>query len=117
MGLIALEGIQFHGYIGCYDAEKIIGNQYLLDIYITVSDIPDSDCLPDTLDYSRIHKIVFQHLDLHANLLETGVNQVIKIIQQNFSGIDAIKVRLSKLNPPINGSVQRVYVEQEQKIL
>ena len=37
MSLIALEGMQFYAYHGVYDEEQIIGNNYVIDIYISTN--------------------------------------------------------------------------------
>ncbi len=113
MALIAIEGLKIRGYVGVHEEEKILGNDYSLDIYITslTQLAEEQDTLNDTIDYEQVALIAKKVLSQPANLLEHALQKVIKEIAVSFKNINHIKARLSKLHPPISGEVKRVYVE------
>ncbi|NNC95667.1 MAG: dihydroneopterin aldolase [Chitinophagales bacterium] len=114
MGLIAIEGLQFYGHHGYYKEEKVLGGQYIVDIYIErdTSKAEVSDHLSDTLNYEDVYKLVKTEMEVHSNLIENVARRVLDKIKGAYK-VDHIKVRLSKLNPPLKGTVESVYVELE----
>ena len=34
MGVIAIEGMQFYAYHGRYQEEQVVGNQFIVDVYM-----------------------------------------------------------------------------------
>lgn len=114
MGIVALEGLKFHAYIGLYKEEKSIGNDYLVDIYIE-TEIKNAsikeDQLSGTIDYEKVYHLVKKEMSSKANLLEFIADNIITTIKNEFSTVKNIKVRISKLNPPIKGEINRVFIE------
>lgn len=118
MGLIAIEGIRFHGYIGCHKTEKRIGNYYEIDVYIdtSLSKAGKKDRLGDTIDYEAIYAIVKDIMSEPANLLEYVADKIIRSIAKRFKNIRSVKVRVAKLNPPLGSEVKKAYVELSERI-
>lgn len=116
MGLIALEGLKFFAYHGFYDHEREYGNQFVIDIYVNTdfSSALEQDKLEVTLDYEELYSIVRQCMEQKHYLLEHLAGKIINAIHQKFTDIKHVKVRVSKLNPPVKGEVQRVFIELEQ---
>ena len=118
MGLIAIEGIKFHGYIGCHKIEKRIGNYYEIDVYIetNLSKAGANDQLGNTIDYEIVYQIVKAIMSEPANLLEHVADKIIRSVGKKFKKIKNVKVRVAKLNPPLSGEVKKVYVELSEKL-
>ena len=55
MSQIALEGMRFYAYHGFYEEEQIIGNNYVIDVYIKTnfSEAAETDDLYKTINYEN----------------------------------------------------------------
>lgn len=118
--LIAIEGMEFYGYHGYYEAEQIIGNNYQVDVYVTLLETIEAgktDELKDTFNYNHIYQIAKKIItETKSKLLEHLAQQIIDNLH-NISAFNMkVKVRVSKINPPFESKVQRTYVEIEKKL-
>ena len=116
MGILAVEGMEFHAHHGIYESEKLYGLSYLVDVYIEtdVSAAADEDALEKTIDYEVVYNVCKEEMAIPGNLVETVVSRIISNVQSKFENILSIKVRVSKLNPPLSGKATRFYVEKEE---
>ncbi len=112
---IAVEGIKLYGYHGCLDEEAKIGGNYIVDVYLDTdfSKAAKSDDLTQTIDYCAVYEIVKKEMALRSKLIEQVADRIHKNITKNFATVTKAKVRLTKLSPPMNGNVEKVYVEIE----
>lgn len=117
MGLIAVEGLKFFAYHGFYDHEREYGNQFVIDIYVETdfTQARAEDELDATLDYQQLYNLVRKCMEKKYYLLEHLGGKIIDAIHERFPDISYAKVRVSKLNPPLKGEVQRVFVELEER--
>lgn len=116
MGLIALEGMKFFAYHGYYDHEREYGNQFVIDVYVETdfTEATVKDELQATLDYEEVYSMVRKAMEQKYYLLEYLGSKIIESIHGGFPDIKHVRVRVSKLNPPVKGEVQRVFIEVEQ---
>ena len=112
MATITLEGMEFHAYHGCFAEEQVTGNTFFVDIYLETDteQAEKSDSLADTVNYSDIYDIIKKEMAIKANLLEHIGNRIIKAIQEEFSQVESIELKISKMNPPVGGKVDNVSV-------
>jgi 7,8-dihydroneopterin aldolase/epimerase/oxygenase len=118
MELIALEGMHFHAYHGFYEEEQVMGNDYILDVYITSDNslaILTGD-LYQTINYETVYEICKIAMRKKAKLLETITERIANDIKFQFEKIQDIKVRLKKVNPPLGGHVDFAVVETDGTI-
>lgn len=113
MATIALEGIHFYAYHGFYEEERIIGNHFILDVYV---DIPitraaATDDLYSTVNYEVVYRICQSEMRKPCRLLETLAQSIADRISGYFDEAGSVKVRVRKLNPPLGGRVESAYVE------
>ena len=113
MALIALEGVHFYAYHGFYEEEQIIGNNFVLDVYVEANTAmaARADDLFATVNYETIYRICQMEMRTPAQLLETVAQRIANHIQDQFDNVRGVKVRLSKMAPPLGGKVGRAYVE------
>jgi dihydroneopterin aldolase len=113
MGLIAIEGIKFYAYHGYYPQEQLIGTEFLVDVYVEVNTTSagNSDQLADTVNYETIFRIAKAEMAKKSNLIENVAQRIIYRIKTFYANIEGLKVRISKLNPPLGSSVSRTYIE------
>ena len=116
--MIAIEGMKFYAFHGYHAIEHKIGGNYLVDVYINTSlkKATETDRLKDTINYERIYQLVKSVMDESYHLLEHIASEIIDHIIAAAFDMKNIRVRVSKLNPPIPGEVQRTYVELERAI-
>lgn len=107
MAVIALEGMQFYAYHGFYEEERIIGNNYVVDVSVeaAVGKAGKSDALQDTLNYETIYLIVEREMQKPSHLLEHVVENIVSALKFQFTSIEKVNVKLKKLNPPLDGLV------------
>lgn len=117
MGKIILENIRIYSNHGCLDEEALIGSDYLIDLEIEadLSKSAQTDDLNDTVDYVQLNKIVSEEVLIRSKLLETVTERILQRIQNELPQVSFTKVKLSKINPPIGGNVEKVSVVMEKK--
>ncbi|MFM7091337.1 MAG: dihydroneopterin aldolase [Bacteroidota bacterium] len=112
--IIALEGMRFWANIGYYEEEQILGNEIHLDVYVNAdsSCLVQSDDLGNTLNYETIYHICRMEIKKPVRLLETTAVHIHQRIHAQFQGkLLDVKVRISKISPPLKGPVERAYIE------
>ena len=111
-GEISIEGMQFFAYHGYYDEEQIKGNNYIVDLFVNynIEDATRTDNLNDTLNYELLYDEVVVVMNEKHKLLEYVCKMIISRIENKFPNLFQISVKVSKLNPPIKGKIDRVCV-------
>lgn len=112
---IAVEGIKVYAYHGCLEEEAKIGGNYIVDVYMETdfSKAAKTDDLNATVDYCAVFEIVKKEMAVRSKLIEQVVDRIHHNITKSFSGVNKARVRLTKLSPPMNGNVEKVFVEIE----
>ena len=112
MGLIKIENMEFYAYHGHFKEEQIVGNRFLVDLTIeTDMQMPaKSDDLNDALDYQKAYNIVKDEMETKSHLLENIAGRILDSLYNNFSTIKKAEVKVSKMNPPMGGKMERVSV-------
>jgi dihydroneopterin aldolase len=115
MGLIAIEGLQFYAHHGYYKEEQVLGGKYTVDIYMQVNteEASATDDLKKTINYEEVYRLTKAEMEIHSKLIEHVCQRILSRLKDGFAQVNHLKVRVSKHNPPLKGSVERVYVELE----
>lgn len=118
MELISLEGMRFHAYHGFYQEEQIMGNDYILDVYITANQglAAATGDLYQGINYETVYEICKIAMRKKAKLLETITERVAEAIKYQFNMVQDVRVRLKKVNPPLGGQVDFAVVETDGSI-
>jgi len=118
MGKILLEGMEFFSYHGCFREEQIIGTKYLVDLSIEAdtASAEKSDLLSETINYSDLYRIVKEQMQIKSSLLEHVAGRILDSVRQLEPSITYAKLKISKLNPPVNGQVRQIsYISSWKK--
>jgi dihydroneopterin aldolase len=112
MGKIELEGMHFYAYHGHFDVERVTGNKFLVNLSIVTNleKAAKSDDLNDTINYQKVYDIVKKEMQQKSHLLENVAKRIIDVLYSEFTEIDKIKVKISKLNPPMGGKIEKASV-------
>ena len=110
MGTILLEGMEFYAFHGCFKEEQIIGTKFSLDLKVEVDTSVSeySDQLKDTTDYVGLYRCVKKEMEQKAHLLEHVARRIMDAVIKEFPTIQAIELKIAKLNPPMGGKMQQV---------
>ena len=116
MGVIKLKNIRTFSYHGCLLEEGKIGSDYSVDLEVktNLKKSSVSDDLKDTVDYVLLNEIVVEEMAIRSHLLEYVAHRIISRIFKEVPTISAVKLAVSKLNPPIGGDVEAVTIEMEE---
>jgi len=110
MSVIAIEGMQFHAYHGCFEEEQIIGTEFIVDLYFETdtSKAELSDLLEDTINYADVFQLVKTEMEQSSKLLEHVGRRILTSLKQKYAQIDWAEVKVSKMNPPLGGQMESV---------
>jgi len=112
MGQIAIEGMEFYAYHGCFEEEQLIGTRFAVSIYIKTdtSKAERSDDLNQTVDYQAVYHIVKEEMAITSNLLEHVGRRIMDRLFLDFPLAKKARLRIEKLVPPVGGKVEHVSV-------
>lgn len=131
MSVIALEGMRFFAYHGVYEEEQILGGEYIVDVFVTTDTevAAEEDNLHQTVNYETLYSICdFEMKNLPKRreniesgaleeegtphrLIETVIHRIMLKIKATFQSLEDITVKVSKMNPPLGGRVERASIE------
>lgn len=116
MSVIEIEGMEFYAFHGHFDVEKIAGNRFLVNLKIEadLNKAGQTDKLEDTLDYQRAYLIVKEEMAIPSDLLENVCSRIISRIKTEFPEAQKVTVKVSKMNPPMGGPIEKVSVTLSQ---
>ena len=112
MGLIKIENMEFYAYHGCFEEEQIVGNRFLVDLSIeTDMQVPaKSDDIHDALNYQKAYLLVKEEMQKKSHLLEHIAGRILDSLYHHFDTIKKAEVKVSKMNPPMGGKMEKVSV-------
>ncbi|MBL7972845.1 MAG: dihydroneopterin aldolase [Prolixibacteraceae bacterium] len=115
MAMIEIEGMEFYAFHGHFEVEKVAGNRFLVNLKIDTdcSKAGQSDRLEDTLDYQKAYLAVKEEMAIPSNLLEHVVQRIITRLKAEFPEIRKVAVKVSKMNPPMGGPIEKVSLSME----
>lgn len=110
---INIEGIKLYAFHGCLDEEARIGGNYIVDVYISAdfSEATKTDDLSKTIDYCIVYEIAKAEMAIRSKLIELVCERIYTKIKAHFSSVISLRVKVTKLIPPMNGEVDSVSVE------
>ena len=116
MGVIEIEGMEFYAYHGHFAEEQIVGNRFIVDLTLITdcSKAAISDNLEDALNYQAVYMIVNEEMQTKSHLLEHVAGRIINRLYEVYDTIEKAKVKISKLNPPMGGQIEKVSVTLER---
>ena len=104
---ILLEGMVFYGHHGANPHERELGQPFVVDLELELDLRPPgaSDDLKDTVDYSRVYRVVREAMEGPGrNLLESLAEEVARRVLHSFP-LEAVRVKVAKPHVSIEGAV------------
>lgn len=112
IGLIELEEMEFYAYHGCFEEEQVVGNRFLVNVSLETecAKAAQSDDIQDALNYVAVYELVKEQIMQNSHLLENLTKRMIDSIMAKFPYVIKLKVKVSKMNPPMGGQMRCVSV-------
>ncbi len=106
-GKIELLDMEFFAYHGCFEDERRIGNNFVVNLTMEadVSRASISDNIDDALNYQAVYQVVKREMMIQSHLLEHVAARILKALKNEFPAIISASVKIDKLNPPIGGKL------------
>lgn len=113
MQKVLLENVIFHAHHGLFDEETIVGGRFEVNLAVETdfSLAAEEDKIEGTVNYVALYDLVKEEVQKPSKLIEHLGGRIIKRIKNEFSEVQKVHIKISKLNPPISGEVGRVSVE------
>lgn len=117
MTMIELETMEFFGYHGCYREEQVVGNHFVVNVKLCTSSMLASktDKISDALNYQQAYELVKGEMAKPSHLLEHVCERILNSFFNSLPMLDEAWVKVSKLNPPMGGKMDRVSVTLTRK--
>ena len=114
--MIEIEGMEFYACHGHFAAEQVVGNRFLVNLTLIsdCSKAAKSDDLADALDYQIAYFIVKEEMQTKSHLLEHVAERILDRLYLECPLIEKAKIKISKLNPPMGGEIEKVSVTLER---
>lgn len=112
MNKILVEGIKLYAYHGCMEEEGKIGGNYIVDVTMETdfSEAAAMDDLTKTIDYVAVYNIVKKQMAIRSMLIEHVGKRIIDELKKELQGLIKVDLKITKLNPPMNGNVESVSI-------
>ncbi|MEG1617410.1 MAG: dihydroneopterin aldolase [Bacteroidales bacterium] len=109
---IELEHVKFFAYHGVMPQERIVGNNFEVNLRIRVDfkEALDSDLLDNTISYADVYEVIKKEMMIPSDLIEHVAGRILRALTATWPTIEGIELKVSKINPPIPGDVERASV-------
>ena len=99
---VHLHQLQIHAYHGLYAEEKVLGNDFLIDLTVQYqpASLPIKQ-IEETINYVTLYELIKKHMDIATPLLETVVSNIAMDILAQFSLSEEVHISIRKMHPPI----------------
>lgn len=113
--IIELENMEFYAFHGHYAEEQIVGNRFRVDLSFTVDGetAAQTDELETTVSYLDVYLCVREQMEIKSHLLEHVSRRIIEALKERFPAILSMRLKMSKMTPPLGGQVEKVSVITE----
>lgn len=117
MNKIILENMEFHAFHGCLEFEQKLGNTFIVSVSMDLdtSHAGKTDELDHTLNYQLVYDVIRGQMEMPSKLIEHVGQRILDSLFNGFPQINALEVKLSKLNPPLGGKVEKVTIKLSKR--
>lgn len=116
MNIIQVRGIRAYSFHGCLPEETKIGGDFEIDVdlWVDFKEAAANDDLTKTISYVIVNEVVEEEMAVRADLIETVAYRIVNRLKIACPQIEKIRVKLMKINPPLDGDVKFVSVIVEE---
>lgn len=112
---IELENMEFYAFHGHYEEEQVVGNRFRVDLRFDVDgeQAALTDELDTTVSYLDVYECVREQMQIPSHLLEHVSRRIGEALRERFPAILYIRLKVSKMAPPLGGQVEKVSLVTE----
>ena len=107
---IHLHNLVFFAFHGIHEEERALGNQFEVNVSLTINSNDRITELEQTVDYGLVFELISKRMKIPTRLLETIAQDLADEIHQLNDRIKSIQVNICKKNPPVRELVGDVSV-------
>ena len=109
---IEVNGIKLYAFHGCLPEETKIGGHYLVDVHMVTNfqKAAEEDTLEDTIDYVDVNRIIKEEMAIPSKLIEHVGQRILVRMEKELKNLDGVRIKITKICPPINGDVENVAI-------
>jgi len=110
VGTVIVKGLRLLAYHGIAPQEKVVGNEFEIDIelsFIAAKAMNDDD-LTYTVSYAQVVSVIRKCMETPSDLVENVVYRIYKALAESFPAVVHGRVTLYKLHPPIPAELEKV---------
>ena len=87
MDIIEIEDMEFYAFHGCFEAEKVVGNKFIVQARLeTDCSLPaKTDKIEDALNYQTVYDRISEQMKIPSSLLEHVCNRILDVLFAEFS--------------------------------
>lgn len=99
--IVGFEQLSVHAPIGLYPEEKILGNDFLVDLKVAIrpSEVQVIEDISQTIDYGALAEMTANVLKEGSDLIETCAQKIIKLIQTKYPETTGVSLKITKVRP------------------
>lgn len=101
MFTLHLKNLKFISFHGIHEEEKILGNEYEVNVDIKINQVEKIDSIHQTINYVSVYELIKARMSVPTPLLEILVHDIAEQIHQLDQRILSIQISVFKLHPPI----------------
>ena len=112
---IHLHHLKFFSFHGIHEEERILGNEYEVNVDVTFDEKGPINKIDETINYVKIFELVKQRMNISTALLETVAQDIANQVYSADNRVRSVFVSVEKKNPPISnieGSVGVTYTKE-----
>lgn len=98
---IDLHNLIFYSFHGVHEEERILGNNYAVNVTLSFAADEQITTLEQTVNYASVYEIIDQRMLVPTALLETLAQDLVQKIHALDKRIKSISVSIEKKDPPI----------------
>jgi dihydroneopterin aldolase len=100
---IVLNGLRFHAYHGVLEQERMVGNDYTIDVEVSTDFLSAmlTDHLSGTINYGDVYALVDAEMRIPSALLEHLAGRILHSIFSQIPAASRVLLRIVKHAPPI----------------
>ncbi len=102
MFTISLHNLLFFAHHGVHEEERILGNNFIVNVSLTFKVEGPITSLDQTINYASVYQLVKERMSVPTALLETLAQELISEIHAFDNHIQSITVSIDKKDPPIS---------------
>lgn len=109
---IELKDIKFLAFHGVSQQERKVGNTFVVNLLLSapLEKAVQSDDLNQTINYAAVYEVVKKEMKTPSSLIEHAAGRILNALKKEFPSLTAVELKLSKINPPIEGDVESASV-------